>query len=211
MFGFYKGDNAVSRLEARVGSGQKGVFVSNNRDDEGFGRKLYASNFLVQNGRFRAYLYVYYLDVASVEGGEGYDLSSANLLLDKVVDDFGGAYRGVYSKLAEQTFVMRGVDARNGARNVELHLRHLAYDEVVVVASRYRYNHVRPPETRFVLQVGLATVALHDHFAQLFREDAVAPSVFFQQQQFVPCGGERFAEVVSYVSAPYDDNVHFAL
>ena len=107
----------------------------------------------------------------------------------------------VHAEVPEEVLVARVVDARDGARHVEVVLGHLADDEVVLVVAGDRGHDGGPVGAGLGEVRALAAVAVDDDGAQLVADALGGPGVLLHEHELVALGQELLGEVEADVAA----------
>ena len=107
------------------------------------------------------------LELAFAEGREMEQLVDRDVLLDRAQDHPRRADQLVDAEMAEERLVLGVVDPGDRARHVEVVLGHLADDEVVLVVTGDRGDHIGPIAAGFAEVLALAAVVRDDDRADL--------------------------------------------
>ena len=118
------------------------------------------------------------LQLAALELRQVEQLVDRDVLLDGASDHARRADDLVHAEVPEELLVLRVVDARDGARHVEMVLRHLADDEVVLVVAGHRGDDGRAVGAGLGEVLALAAVALQRRSAELVG-DLARPALSF--------------------------------
>ena len=117
----------------------------------------------------------------------------------------------VHAEVPEEDLVARVVDARDGARHVEVVLGHLADDEVVGVIAGHRGHDAGPVGARLGEVRALAAVTVDDHRAQLVADALRAARVLLHEHQLMALGQQLLGQVEADAAATDDDHEHVSV
>ena len=135
-------------------------------------------------------------------------LVDRDVLLDRGECHARGADDLVHAQVAEQLLVLGVVDARDGARHVEVMLGHLAHDEVVLVVTGHRGHDagtVCPASARCLpSQPSLLSTMLPSSSAIC----RARPAILLEDHQLVTGLQQLLGEEVADLPASDDDDVH---
>ena len=148
------------------------------------------------------------LELALAETGQVQELVHGDVLLDRAEDHPRRADQLVDTEVLEQVFVFRVVDAGDRARHVEVVLRHLADDKVVLVVAGHCRHDVSPVRARLAEVLALAAI-VGDHDRPDLVGDLVGPrTVLLHQDDFVAGLDQLLGQVIADLATANDQNEH---